>query len=228
MMFRYLNLRFSLQVLCYAYSLPLALFFTFAFSPVGTWSWPLFFNLFVLLTALGWAGLAFQLRRLDRLRRGNDAMHVFLRQGKRVVGQIQRQTKAQLEWDILHDNAVIGRQLRGWRQGVVRYTARAILYSPAFVLLSAGITFAFMPDAGAELVSQLRTCPAQSIVRWAEGIWVGATGITCSVWVIADAWADTLPPDCFHDELLLRAKKLSSCSSGSDAHFSQPSLGGEK
>lgn len=96
MMFRYFNLRLSQQVLCYAYSLPLALFFTFAFSPVGTWGWPLFFSLFVLLTALGWAGLAFQLRCLDRLRRENYAVYVFLRQGKRIVGQIKRQTKAQL------------------------------------------------------------------------------------------------------------------------------------
>lgn len=226
MMLRYLNLRFSLQVLCYAYSLPLALFFTFAFSPVGTWSWPLFFSLFVLLTALGWAGLAFQLRRLDRLRRGSDAMHVFLRQGKRVVGQIKRQTKAQLEWDILHDNAVIGRQLRGWRQGVVRYTGRAILYSPAFVLLSAGIMF--MPDVSAELVSQLRTCPVQSIVRWAAERWVDTIFITWNAVILADVVTDNFPPDCFHDELLLRAKKLSSCSSVSDAHFSQSSLGEEK
>lgn len=228
MMFRYLNLRLSQQVLCYAYSLPLALFFTFTFSPVGTWSGPLFFSLFVSLVALGWAGLAFHLRRLDRLRRGSDAMHVFLRQGKRVVGQIQRQTKAQLEWDILHDNAVIRRQLRGWRQGVIRYTARAILYSPAYVLLSAGITFAFMPDIGATLVSQLRTYPAECIVRWAEGIWVGATAITCSAWGLADIWADTLPPDCFQDELLLRAKNIASCSSESDGHCSQPSRGEEK
>lgn len=228
MMFRYFNLSLFQQVLCYAYSLPLALFFTFAFSPVGTWSWSLLFILFVLLVTLGWTGLAFHLRRLDHLRRGSDATDVFLRQGKCIVGQIKRQTKAQLEWDILHDNAVIGRQLRGWRQGVVRYTARAILYSPAYILLSAGITFAFMPDVSAELVSQLRTCPAQSIVRWAEGVWVGATAITCLAWGLADIWADTLPPDCFHDELLLRAKKLSSCSSGSDAHFSQPSLGDEK
>lgn len=107
MMLRYLNLRLSQQVLCYTYSLPLALFFTFAFSPVGTWSWPLFFSLFVLLTALGWADLAFQLRRLDRLRRG-------------------------------------------------------------------------------------------------------------------------FPPDCFHDELLLRAKKLAPCSSQSHSHSSHPSLGEEK
>ncbi|WP_282808348.1 hypothetical protein [Hafnia alvei] len=228
MMFRYLNLRFSQQVLCYIYSLPLALFYTFAFSPVGTWSGSLFFSLFVLLTALGWAVLAFHLRRLDRLRRENDAMHVFLRQGKRVVGQIKRQTKAQLEWDILHDNAVIGRQLRGWIQGVVRYTGRAILYSPAFVLLSAGITFAFMPDVSAELVSQLRTCPAQGIVRFVAVLWVDAIFITWNAVILAHVVTDNFPPDCFHDELLLRAKKLSSCSSGSDAHFSQPSLGEEK
>jgi len=228
MMFRYLNLRLSQQVLCYAYSLPLALFYTFAFSPVGIWSWPLFFSLFVLLTSLGWAGLAFHLRRLDRLRRENDAMHVFLRQGKRIVGQIQRQTKAQLEWDILHDNAVIGRQLRGWRQGVVRYTARAILYSPALVLLSAGITFAFMPDASAELVSQLRTCPGQSIVRWAAERWVDVIFITWNAVILADIVTDKFPPDCFHDELLLRAKNLSSCSSQSHGHSSQPSLGEEK
>lgn len=228
MMLRYFNLSLFQQVLCYAYSLPLALFLTFTFSPVGTWSWLLFFILFLSLATLGWTGLAFHLRRLDCLRRGSDATDVFLRQGKCVVGQIKRQTKAQLEWDILHDNAVIGRQLRGWRQGVVRYTARAILYSPAFVLLSAGITFAFMPDAGAELVSQLRTCPAECIVLWAEGFWVGATVITCSVWVLADTWADTLPPDCFHDELLLRAKNIASCSSQSHVHASQPSLGEEK
>lgn len=97
MMFRYFNLSLFQQVLCYAYSLPLALFFTFAFSPVGTWSWSLLFILFVLLVTLGWTGLAFHLRRLDRLRRGSDATDVFLRQGKRVVGQIKRQTKAQLE-----------------------------------------------------------------------------------------------------------------------------------
>lgn len=228
MMFRYLNLRLSQQVLCYAYSLPLALFVTFAFSPVGTWSWPLFFSLFVLLTALGWAGLAFQLHRLDRLRRRGDATDVFLRQGKSIVGQIQRQTKAQLEWDILHDNAVIGKQLRGWRQSVVRYTGRAILYSPAFVLLSAGITFAFMPDVSEELVSQLRTCPAQGIVRFVAVLWVDTIFITWNAVILADVVTDNFPPDCFHDELLLRAKKLSSCSSGSDAHFSQPSLGCEK
>lgn len=228
MMFRYFNLRLFQQVLCYAYSLPLALFFTFAFSPAGTWSGPLFFILFVLLTALFWIMLAFHLRRLDCLRRESDATDVFLRQGKRVVGQIKRQAKAQLEWDILHDNAVIGRQLRGWRQGVVRYTGRAILYSPAFVLLSAGITCAFMPDVSAELVSQLRTCPAQGIVRFVAVLWVDAIFITWNAVILANVMTDNLPPNCFHDEFLLRAKKLSSCSSGSDAHFSQPSLGEEK
>lgn len=228
MMFRYLNLRFSQQVLCYAYSLPLALFFTYAFSPVGTWSGPLFFILFVSLVALFWIRLAFHLRRLDRLRRGSDAMHVFLRQGKRVVGQIQRQNKAQLEWDILHDNAVIGRQLRGWRQGVVRYTSRAILYSPAFVLLSAGITCAFMPDVSAELVSQLRTCTAQSIVRFVAVLWVDAIFITWNAVILAAVVTDKFPPDCFHDELLLRAKNIAPCSSESLGHSSQPSLGEEK
>ena len=227
-MFRYFMLRLPHQALCWAYSFPLAVFFTLGFSPFATWDNVLFFQLLMTLTALFWGGLALYLRQLDRLRGLADSTDTYLRQGKHVVGKIKRHTKAQLEWDILHDNAIIGRQLRGWRQGVVRYTARAILYSPAFVLLSAGITFAFMPDIGATLVSQLRTYPAECIVRWAEGIWVSATVITCSVWVLADTWADTLPPNCFHDELLLRAKNLSSCSSESDAHSSQPSLGEEK
>lgn len=95
-MFHYFILRSSLQILCYAYSLPLALFFTFAFSPVGTWSWSLLLIIFVSLTAMVWIGLEFHLRRLDRLRGGSDSIYVFLRQGKRLVGQIKRQTKAQL------------------------------------------------------------------------------------------------------------------------------------
>lgn len=155
-------------------------------------------------------------------------MHVFLHQGKRVVGQIKRQTKAQLEWDILHDNAVIGRQLRGWIQSVVRYTGRAILYSPAFVLLSAGITFAFMPDTSAELVSQLRTCPVQSIVRFVAVLWVDAIFITWNAVILANVMTDNLPPNYFHDELLLRARSVSLVSSDIDVHASQPSLGEEK
>lgn len=140
-----------------------------------------------------------------------------------MIGQIKRQTKAQLECDILHDNAVIGRQLRGWRQGVVRYTGHAMLYSPAFVLLSAGITFAFMPDVSAELVSQLRTCPAQSIVRWVDAIF-----ITWNAVILANVMTDNLLPNCFHDELLLRARSVSLVSSDIDVHASQPSLGEEK
>lgn len=95
------------------------------------------------------------------------------------------------------------------------------------MLLSAGIAFAFMPDVSAELVSQLRTCPAQSIVRWAAERWVDAIFITWNAVILADVVTDKFPPDCFHKELLSRARSESLVSSDIDVHAS-PLLLGEK
>lgn len=238
--FSYFRLRIAQQVLCVSYSVPVAILLTTAFSPFGTWSGSWFFTYLAMLMALCWGGLALYTRENDRTRKLADSRIIVVRNNKcAIVARMKRHVKAQLVWEVLQDDDVIRRQLQAWWRAVGQYLSLSFRYLPAVVLLMVFLVSWLEPEAGVKIVEQLRTCPADSVVRWVAGGLTLLYIITGLGWVIVsplicDVLTNQHPINYFREAFLAkvaayqqRADETSSCRTDLRAEHAELREGGE-
>ncbi|MHC0026579.1 hypothetical protein [Enterobacter vonholyi] len=203
--FRYLRLRAAQQMLCFSYSMPVAILLTTVFSPPGTWSVPCFFVWFMTLMVLTWGGLALYTRDNDRVCLLADSRMIAVRNGKSdIVARMKLHEKARLVREVLLDDDVIRRQRQEWWRGISRYLTLSFRYLPAMVLMTAFLVSWLEPETGVKIVEKLRTCPPESIVRWTAGGLASMYIITGLAFVMCDVAMDRLPVNCFREAFLAK------------------------
>ncbi|EGB2808612.1 hypothetical protein H7D82_000864 [Salmonella enterica] len=205
-LFHYFRARPVQHTFCIMHCIPLALFLTAVFSPFGTWSGDLFIWMVALLMVLLWGGMALYTRKTDRLRHLTDSPEVNIRRGKTVVARMKQHEKAQLMWEVLQDDDVLREQLNAWRRYLVRIISRSVAFTPVALVFWAGAGAWLLPGESAVLVTQLRTCPADTTVNWCAGMLMVVWLMTVLCWVVTDASMNRFGEDSFTRAFLKRVK----------------------
>lgn len=117
---------------------------------------------------------------------------------------MKQHEKAQLVWEVLQDDEVILRQLRTWWRGVSRFITRAVLYTPAALLMLVCTVFWLDPDVGKEVVTQLREYPLERLVRSGAGFLIMLYLMTGLAWFIAEIAMNRLPVNHFREAFLVK------------------------
>ncbi|EMK8627181.1 hypothetical protein V9M40_004205 [Salmonella enterica subsp. enterica serovar Newport] len=205
-LFHYFRARPAQHTFCILHCLPLALFLTAVFSPFGTWSGNLFIWMTALLMVLLWGGIALYIRKTDRLRHLTDSPEVSIRHGKKVVARMKQHEKAQLMWEVLQDDDVLREQLNTSWSYLVCIISRSVTFTPVVLVLCAGAGAWLLPEDSAALVTQWRTCPADTIVRWCAGMLMVVWLMTVLCLVVTDAAMNRFGEDSFTRAFLKRVK----------------------
>lgn len=200
-MFRYFILHTMQQLFCYLYGIVFALSLMLLFPPDSRTNG---FYLVALSVALFWAGLALYIRHTDQMRMLEVSPLVSIRDGIQVVATLPRHEKAQLEWEVLHDDEVYRQQMHNLISLVLQVTSRGMIYAPA-IMLSCVLFFAWViPHDVVGQVTSLREMPAEILVCQTGYILRYMLLISIISVLITDVLCGRLPPNVFRRALLDR------------------------
>jgi hypothetical protein len=203
--FSYFRLRAAQQVLCISFSAPVAVFLMLCDARSGTLSGEWFFTWFVMLMVLTWGGLALYTRETDRIRQLADSRMIAVRNNQcGTVYRMKHHEKARLVWEVLQDDEVIRRQLQAWWPGVTRFITRAVFYMPAVLLMLACMVFWLDPDVGKEVITQVRECPPDRLVRSGAGFLIMLYLMTGLAWCMAEIAMNRRPVNHFGEAFLAK------------------------